>query len=180
MSGCVLNHWSVTPRRKFAERLASKIGWNNEGGEKSALEFLIQAPLDEMIMAQEDLLTPEELRDRISFPFGPTVEPYEGKNCFISKSPLELCRSAWSANMDVIISGTSDEGLMSYEGLLKNPMKLKSVGNFEYLVPKELGLARDSEQCIKFGLGLKQLYYPDLSDPSVENIRGFINVRISV
>jgi cholinesterase len=178
MSGCALNYWSVVPNNSFAERLATAIGWDGDGGERAALRFLKSASLEKLVMAQEGLLTSEErLQSRILFPFGPVIEPYVGKDCFIPKNPLLMCREAWSRKMNILIGGTSEEGLFGYKELKENPAKLDKLGDFECVVPDELKLAIDSEECKELGRGLKKLYYPD-SEPSFENIAGYIDVRI--
>lgn len=56
MSGCVLNNWSVVPRRKFSERLAKALGWNGQGGERAALEVLVKADPESIVREQEVLL----------------------------------------------------------------------------------------------------------------------------
>lgn len=56
MSGCVLNNWSVVPRRKFSERLAKALGWNGQGSERAALEVLVKADPESIVREQEVLL----------------------------------------------------------------------------------------------------------------------------
>jgi cholinesterase len=179
MSGCALNYWSVVPTKsKISERLAANLGWDGDGGERAALRFLRNAPLDAMAEAQMDLLTQQErFESRMLFPFGPVIEPYAGKDCFIPKHPLLMCREAWSHKMDIMIGGTSDEGLFGYKELKENPEKMLTFGDFESIVPDELNLPIDSDECKKLGLELKKLYYPD-SEPSFENVWPYIDVSL--
>lgn len=57
MSGCALNNWSTVPKRKFGERLAKALGWNGQGGEKAALEVLMNATPEDIVAKQSALLT---------------------------------------------------------------------------------------------------------------------------
>lgn len=57
MSGCALNNWSTVPKRNFGERLAKALGWNGQGGEKVALEVLMNATPEDIVAKQNALLT---------------------------------------------------------------------------------------------------------------------------
>lgn len=177
MSGCALNNWSIVPRNHWAERLAKALGWKEETGKKEALRILQDAAIPDIVKAQLELLTDAEKKDRILFAFGPIVEPYVGNNCFIPTSPLEMCSTAWSENMDIMIGGTSDEGLYCYREVKQKPEILAELGDFEYLVPVEIEVPRDSQKGKDFGLLLKKYYYPQLS-PSLENIGGYVQVSV--
>lgn len=60
MSGCALNKtWTCIPRRDWAKRLAIKLGWNGNGGEKEILEFLEDSDPCEVADACDNLLTDE-------------------------------------------------------------------------------------------------------------------------
>lgn len=59
MSGVVLNNWSIVPKRQFPERLATSLGWNGTGGQPSLLKFLKNIPSKDLVMAQNDMMTPE-------------------------------------------------------------------------------------------------------------------------
>uniref|UniRef100_A0A182QUV2 Carboxylic ester hydrolase n=1 Tax=Anopheles farauti TaxID=69004 RepID=A0A182QUV2_9DIPT len=175
MSGCVLNNWSTVPVRGMAERLAKALGWNGKGGEAEALNVLMAAPAEEIIKRQDQLLTPNELENRILFAFGPVVEPYLTENTFIPKSPLEMCREAWSNDIDILIGGNSDEGLFCLSAIKENPAIMDSLKDFEYLVPNELELVRGSQKCREYGLKLKKFYYGD-TQPSFENKNGYLTL----
>ncbi|XP_058838420.1 esterase B1-like [Topomyia yanbarensis] len=175
MSGCVLNNWSVVPQRQFSERLAKALGWNGQGGEKAALDVLMQADPVEIVREQEILLTENELENRILFAFGPVIEPYAKANCFIPNDPLKMSRNAWSNDIDIIIGGNSEEGLFCLSGIKENPSIMSNLKNFEYLVPLDLDLVRTSQQCKELGMRLKKFYYGD-SEPSLENRDGYLTL----
>ncbi|XP_035789875.1 esterase B1-like [Anopheles albimanus] len=175
ISGCALNNWSIVPRRNMAERLAKAIGWDGAGGEAGALKVLMGAPAEDIIKHQDLLLTANELENRILFAFGPVIEPYVTERTFIPKSPLEMCRAAWSNDLDILIGGNSDEGLFCLNGIKENPSIMDNLKDFEYLVPLELELVRTSQACKEYGLKLKRFYYGD-TEPSFENRNGYLTL----
>ncbi|XP_055604380.1 uncharacterized protein LOC129752629 [Uranotaenia lowii] len=175
MSGCVLNNWSVVPRRGFGERLAKLLGWNGQGGERGALEVLKKADPEDIVKQQANLLTENEAKNGILFPFGPVIEPFVKSNCFIPKNPIEMCREAWSNRLDILIGGNSEEGLFCLDGIKQNPSIMTSLDNFEYLVPLELDLVRTSQRCKELGKRLKTFYY-GTTEPSFENKDGYLTL----
>lgn len=115
MSGTVYAPWAITPIKDWPERLAKKLGWNGEGGEKACLNALQHATPDQLIKVQESSLSLEDRKRYVLFPLGPVVEPYESDQSFLSKDPRELINTAWSKHIPVIIGACSDEGLLLYK-----------------------------------------------------------------
>ncbi|XP_052898916.1 esterase B1-like [Anopheles moucheti] len=175
MSGCTLNNWSTAPRRGIAERLAKALGWNGKGGEAEAFKVLMKASAEDIVKKQDLLLTPNELENRMLFAFGPVVEPYLTKNTFIPKKPLEMCREAWSNDIDILIGGNAEEGLFCLSSIKENPAIMDNLKNFEYLVPTELELVRTSQLCREYGLRLKKFYYGE-TKPSFDNRDGYLTL----
>ncbi|XP_053667301.1 esterase B1-like [Anopheles marshallii] len=175
MSGCTLNNWSTAPRRGIAERLARALGWNGKGGEAEAFKVLMEASAEDIVKKQDLLLTPNELENRLLFAFGPVVEPYLTKNTFIPKKPLEMCREAWSNDIDILIGGNAEEGLFCLSSIKENPAIMENLKNFEYLVPTELELVRASQLCREYGLRLKKFYYGE-TKPSFDNRDGYLTL----
>lgn len=118
MSGTVYAPWAITPVPDWSQRIAKKLGWNGEGGEKVCLNVLQRASPDAIIKVQESILTLEDRKRYVLFPFGPTIESYESNQSFFSKDPKELINTAWSKNIPVIIGGCSEEGLLLYKSNL--------------------------------------------------------------
>ncbi|XP_058060709.1 esterase B1-like [Anopheles bellator] len=173
MSGSTMCDWSVTPQRSWPEKLAKALGWQGDG-EDDALQFLRQASPEDIVAHQENIHGPQEVQEGLLGAFAPTIEPYESETTFIPKSPLEMSRSAWSNAINVMIGGTSEEGLILLQkvkpklaAVLENPNLF--VGN----VPHQLSVS--VEQRVAFGAQLKQLYYPN-SVPSPDNLGGFIDM----
>jgi cholinesterase len=160
MSGCVLNSWSLTTRLDWAYRLASKLGYQgNEKNEMEILEFLQNLPGEEIVKGQmTQLIKPEEMKLKISFPFAPCIEPYVNENTFISQKPIELLKDAWSNNIDVMIGGTSFEGLMFLQNIQENPAHPPNF-KLESAIPTEIGLSSDNPLAIEFVKNLRKIYY---------------------
>lgn len=167
MSGCVMNQWALTPHRDWAVRLAKAIGYvGSDEDEKSLLEFLQTADPVNMIEVQRSLIRPDEF-GKITFAFSPHVEPYTSTtNTFISKLPIDLIRSAWSNDIDVLIGGTSDEGLMYLETLRESP-NILAIFQLKNMVPIEItNLSADDPIRLLFAEKLRETYYSSLEDSS--------------
>lgn len=115
MSGTAYAPWVISPVKDWTQRIARKLGWSGEGGDKACLSVLQRATHQAIIRAQEEILTPEDVREYTYFPFSPVVEPYESTQCFINKEPKELYRSAWSEDIPLIVGTCSEEGLLPYK-----------------------------------------------------------------
>lgn len=115
MSGTAYSHWALSPVKDWTQRIAKKLGWNGEGGDKACLDVLQRAPHDAIIKVQESCLTLEDRKKFVLFPFGPVVEPYESTQCFLKKDPKELAATAWSKHIPLIVGTCSEEGLLFYK-----------------------------------------------------------------
>ncbi|GAB0093837.1 Carboxylic ester hydrolase [Sergentomyia squamirostris] len=173
-SGTTLNNWSVVPARNWAKRLAVALGWSGDGNTKDMVDFLRKAEPKTIVKAQEGILTPHERKDRILFPFGPIIEPYISKGCFIPRDPVEMCREAWSHSIPIIIGGTSDEGLFSYREVFDHPDTVNQL-SCEHLVPLELELEQKGPKCLALGEKIRQFYFGD-QQPSIEVINNYIQL----
>lgn len=168
MSGCVLNKFAFTPQRDWANRLASKLGYDGDNSDKNILAFLNQADPVKIVEVQDTLLLPEE-KGKISQPFAPHIEPYINSETFNSELPIDLVRKAWSNNIDILLGVTSDEGLMFLEYLQAAPALLKMV-KLENMAPTELSIADDHPIRVTFAEKLRKIYYPLETDPTEDAI----------
>lgn len=166
MSGCVLNFWSLTPQSDWASRLARKLGYCGKEDEREILDFLRKADPVKIVEQQSTLLKNDE---KVAFAFAPHIEHYENDNTFILKKPIELLRSAWSNDIDLLIGGTSDEGIMYLENLRDNPSIL---ANFKLhsAVPQEIGANPNNPEIIEFVESLKRIYYSSSNDPTKDEM----------
>lgn len=177
MSGCTLSTWSITPKRDWAVRLARALGFDGDAAKESdLLNFLQHADPVKMIEVQGKLIKPEEFM-KIAFPFAPHIEPYETDKSLILKHPIDLVRTAWSNEIDILIGGTSDEGLMYLEVLRDSP-GLLSLLKLKNMVPVDVAeLSTDDPIRSRFAEKLQQTYYPSCDDPTKDEL-GFCKVNI--
>lgn len=173
MAGCVLNKFSLTMNKDWAYRLARKLGYEGEEDEKKILDYLQQANPVEIVKVQDSLLQPED-RGRISYAFAPIIEPYKTANTFIADEPIELTRRAWSNEIDMLIGGTSDEGLMYLEYIRAAPALLKNL-KLENMVPTELSLDDEDPLRKRFADELRKAYFSPDIDPTNDEL-GFCKV----
>lgn len=173
MSGSTYCSWGLSPQRNWVEKLAKAVGWNGSGKEMDALKYLRIVKPEDIINNQEKLMGPEDIRDGIFIPFGPTIEPYATEGSMIPQDPMVMSREAWGNKIDVMVGGTSEEGLLMMQKIKLHPEVLSNPHLFVGNVPPNLGLT--AEQRIGFAAKLKELYYPD-SEPSMENFGGYVNM----
>lgn len=173
MSGSTLCSWSLSPQRNWVEKLAKALGWDEKGGESEAVSFLRAVKPEDIINNQEKLMGPEDIKDQVFTPFGPTIEPYITEGCMIPKGPLEMNREAWGNEVDVMIGGTSEEGLLLMQKIKLQPEVLQNPHLFVGTVPAALNITM--EQRMEFAGKLKQMYYPD-SEPSIDNFGGYVDM----
>ncbi|EJY57869.1 AAEL017071-PA, partial [Aedes aegypti] len=173
MSGSTYCSWGLSPQRNWVENLAKAVGWNGSGKEMDALKYLRIVKPEDIINNQEKLMGPEDIRDGIFTPFGPTIEPYATEGSMILQDPMVMSREAWGNKIDVMVGGTSEEGLLMMQKIKLHPEVLSNPHLFVGNVPPNLGLT--AEQRIGFAAKLKELYYPD-SEPSMENFGGYVNM----
>lgn len=112
MSGTATAPWALSPIKDWTYRLARKLGWNGDGGDKACLDVLQLAHSDAIIKAQDALLTTDDRKKHVLFPFGAVIEPFKSAQCFLAKEPKQLMENAWSKNVPMIIGCCSDEGLL--------------------------------------------------------------------
>lgn len=87
-----------------------------------------------------------------------------------------MLNGAWSKNIDLMIGGTSDEGLVIYKSLKSQPDILKKSDLFQMVLPSDLVTDRNDEKAQVIGQKLKEYYY-GCEEPSFENSSGFLKVN---
>lgn len=180
MSGSAFNRtWSFTSRNKQAARLANILGWKGDSeNEREILQFLESVPAFELDNASKQLISAEEQHGfGILVPFAPVIEPFQTENCIIFKEPIEMAREAWSNSIDIIVMGTSFEGLL--RAFVEEDKAYKILQNPSYFSPlNDLKIRPDDAEAIKFGTRIKDLYYGNGSQPSVDNQEQYLRVCI--
>jgi len=137
---------------------------------KKILEFLESVPAFELDNASKNLMSVEEQHGfGILVPFAPVIEPYRTENGVILKEPIEMACEAWSNSIDIIVMGTSFEGLL--RAFVEEEKAYALFENPSYFAPlNDLNMAPNDTEAIKFGKRIRDLYYGNGgSQPSIEN-----------
>ncbi|XP_034099998.2 esterase B1-like [Drosophila albomicans] len=168
MSGTLFNYWSDTPPSDFAYRLAKFHGYDGENVDRQVFDYL--RSVEPYKLVNHNLLTPEECRNGLLYPFGATVEPYVTADCVVPKSQLEMVRDAWANDLPVMLGGGSFEGLFMYPGLKANPKSMDTLTQDPHrFVPYDVRLVNTDEQILKFSEKLIKLYFGD-ETPSSKHV----------
>jgi carboxylesterase 1 len=115
----------------------------------------------------------DEFTKGIQLAFVPVIEPYQTINCIIPMHPSELVKVAWSNDIDVIFTGTSFEGL--FRAALREKAAVEYLKNPAYFLPlTELNLRPEDTKAKELGLKIKNLYYDDGEQLSLENHEKFL------
>lgn len=164
MSGSAFcTSWALIQRLDWAFKLAKKLGYSGENVDKEVLEFLEKPDGMALVLAAKDLLTIEqEIGMHLMFAFGPCIEPYESKNCFIPKDPILMARECWSKDLNFIIGGTSNEGILPLIMLREmlegeNTELLDKENSFAPVI--QLGIDINSDKAAKYGRQIKENYF---------------------
>ncbi|XP_055902166.1 esterase B1-like [Eupeodes corollae] len=159
MSGSAVAPWAIIPPNNWSYRLAKSAGYTGENKDKDVYEFLTKLKPSVMYKHSENLLTKEERHNRISYCFGPVIEPYVSEESVIIKNPVEMMRESWSNAIPLIIGGNSFEGLLMFAEARKFPDLVEELGDCEKVVPFDLPLSPEERK--QFGLKIKETYFGD-------------------
>lgn len=162
---------SVPAESDYSLELAKALGWNGEGGDAAAFKVIAETDIEKVYETGDRKLITKLEEQVFGFvflaPFTPKVEPYVSENCFLPKPAVELSRDPWSKNIDIIIGGNSDEGLLF--SVFAVPPVLEMVKqNPSLLVPYNLRGKMNVHEARAAGDILRNLYFWK-SDPTAEN-----------
>ncbi|KAH8243626.1 hypothetical protein KR032_009036, partial [Drosophila birchii] len=143
-SGSMYCEWANEPRGQWAYRLACLIGYSGSENEKEVFRFLQRASASEMASQAITLISLEERREYVLFPFTPVVEPYITKDCILPRPHRQMLPAAWGNDLPLILGGNSFEGLFSYQSTLHDEEHMLSA--FEALIPREIREKRSPAQ----------------------------------
>ncbi len=157
-------------------RLAKKLGYTGDDVDGDVLTFLQSADPVGMAEQQSKILLPEECSWGVNYPFFPHIEPYVTDETFISKSALELSRTAWANDIDILIGGTSHEGFSYFLYFDRDPTFLGKL-DLDKAIPSELNL-QDKDKRAEFVRRMRDVYYGS-SEPT-ENKTAFCEVNLRI
>ncbi|KAJ6635997.1 Esterase B1 [Pseudolycoriella hygida] len=161
MSGSPVASESLRTDDNFALKLAKKLGFDGEN-ESDVLAFLEEANVLSMAEAQFSLIESDGSLYP-PMPFGPCIEPYRSKDSFMLNAPIDLLKSAWSNSIDLMIGGTSSEGLC---------IQSQFDQNYESIIPSEIKTTVNDEKLKDFATRLKD-FYSSLSSTDLEAYETF-------
>ncbi|EDW81348.2 uncharacterized protein Dwil_GK11073 [Drosophila willistoni] len=173
MSGTVHNYWSNTEPADFAYRLAKHHGYKGENNDANILKYLQGVPPLELI--NHSLLTVEDRRNGLLYPFGPTIEPYVTEDCVVPKLQVEMAREAWSNEIPAMLGGTSFEGLFMYPALSANFKAMDSLPKDPLrVVPYEIRVENTEEKNLEYSKKIIETYFGKAT-PNSELMSNFMD-----
>lgn len=159
-SGSAYNTWSYARHpRESAYLLGKRLGCNATNDEE-LLNFLRNAPVDDIITKSERIILEieeEHIGENIlNFSFVPTNEP-ESEEAFITRPPL-----LGGYQLDVpLISGVTDKEMLMIMYSPKQVPEWKEDKDFQKLIPKCLNVEKDTELSLKIAKKIKEFYFKD-------------------
>lgn len=169
--------WALVKDRDWNLRLAKNLGYSGKANDKDLLAFLEKPDGMSIVRAASKVLTPQEAVGlHVLFAFGPVIEPYVSKNCFIPKDPILMAREAWSNDINLLTGATSNECIIS---LRSNAAEMIDVmKNTKYFAPLvQLGIDVNSDKAEEYGQLVKKLYYGN-STPSESCMMPYLKVKM--
>lgn len=175
-SGSALCPWGFTNKHDWGYKLACYLGYKGSNDDEAVYKYLMACKSRNLTIKPRDLLTDKDILETNAFcSFVPVAEPYETKDCIISKSPKELLSTAWGNAIPVIIGGNSAEGLFYYHYLKEYEELYRNPENLQHLLPDEIKLELTGTETHKMLEKLKQEYFNDM-DPNIkENFLSYLD-----
>lgn len=174
-----LQNINYTPRRNWAEQLASVLGFNSTN-EREVLNFLQTADPAQVVLGQYELFDFENVLVKgFGNMFGPTRERFITDGVFFGNDISSYFADAWGNEIPFIVGATSMEGLevaiYVREPEFFGPNLLDIFANFENAIPREAGIERNTDQSRYYARKIQNNYYPVLA-PTATNIDGILLV----
>lgn len=173
MSGTALSYWNLSPAKDFPYRLAKLVGYDGPNQERPIYEFLKDADPHKLVMAELNIFNTEEKLQVSTNAFGPVVEPYTSELMFLPVTPEELATSAWGNQVDIIIGGTSDEGLFLWPAISEQLFKVPNL--LDYVVSSSIKENPKSEKAKSKAATMQEFYYGEES-PTIDNVHNYVDL----
>lgn len=127
-SGCFFNNWRLSDCKTACLRLGKYFGNETEDFDELA-KYLKKQPSKNLVKMADKIATKEEKLRGLTILFYPSIEKsFEGEECFLPKSPLELLAEGNFTKVPMILGYNACEGLMMIRNVEVNiPKMLKSV-----------------------------------------------------
>lgn len=157
-SGCFLNYWAYSlDNESRAKRLAKFLGKNTENMDE-LYSFLTRLPTEKLVKVALGVITEQEKLRGLPILFRPTVEKeFEGEDCFMPKSPLDLLKEGNFHKVPIIIGYNDGEGISMVKNKLK---KLKYVNDdLSRNVPRDIAYVLSQNKLQILGEQIKKFYF---------------------
>ncbi|XP_063701626.1 esterase B1-like [Culicoides brevitarsis] len=180
MSGSVFNPWAQAPinYKDFLKRLAVHLEIDENSSDSALFEAIVKT--DPIKLVQIDLQLAEEeekfFGSVLLSGFLPQVEPYASESCFLPSSVEILSRNPWSKDLDVILGGCADEGLLFYYELPSDSQFSQMNEDFSLFLTPDLRAKVSSREAHHRGSILKKLYFAE-ERLTLKNVPKFIDFQ---
>ncbi|CAH1394712.1 unnamed protein product [Nezara viridula] len=135
LSGIALNPMTVTNSIEKAKMIANELGCLTNDS-LLMINCLRNRPAEHIVELTKKLLV---WRSHPMVPFGPVIEPV-GPDAFISEKPINIIGRRAAADVPMIISFTSDEGLVGVTDIVSNAELFNELLNrWDELMPHMMG-----------------------------------------
>lgn len=172
----VLQNVVYSPRWNWAERLASRLGFNSTN-EQALLNFLQTADPVRIVMEQGGVMDQtKSITKGFANAFGPVREPYVTDGVFFHEDLHTLLRQAWGNDIPFILGATSMENLPLVLNVRDGEEFLDLLSNFENFIPREAGIERNTDTSRYYARKIQNNYYPVLA-PTATNVDGLVLVK---
>jgi cholinesterase len=177
-SNALQNIGRIFPSANWAQVLSQRLGFTGDlSSDHEVLQFLETADPIQVTLITPTLIPVIEILNDSSFPFGPTLEPYETEGGFINANVFDLIEDPWSNEIPLLIGQTSMESIGFISDLRSDAELFSGFTNFENFIPFELGVKRNTEKSKKYAEMIRKVHYP-VFKPTVTNIDGLIFVSV--
>lgn len=157
-SGCFLNYWGYSlDNQDRAKRLGKFLGKETDDMHELCT-FLKQLPTEKLIKVTIGVITEQEKLRGLPILFRPTVEKeFEGEDCFMPKSPLELLKEGNFHKVPIILGYNDGEGISMVKNKLK---KLKYINkDLTRNVPRDIAYVLSQNKLQILGQQIKRFYF---------------------
>lgn len=176
-SGNAFSPWAQQPKKDLPAMLATRLGWNNEGGVNAMMAVILEADANSIVMNQ-NLTDHEDQKKGITHAFVPSVEPYTdggSAECFVPCHPLEMAKNAWSHSIPLLSGCNTHEGYFFYREWKRysNMFELQRI--FENPIPCIVRDRMSDAEVKETANKIQRFYYGD-TEPSMHNLTTFVDI----
>ncbi|XP_075212855.1 esterase FE4-like [Lycorma delicatula] len=160
-SGTALNPWAFQQDPVQRAFRFGKILGINTTDHKELTNYLMNTPASDIVSLQENIITPEEMKNCFSFPFVPTIETQLSESTFLTDHPKKLLEENRFFHIPIIIGVVSNEGLLA---IARSDFTNNLNEHFERFVPDDLQLYQNSYLFQNVTQSIEEFYFHSKKD----------------